>query len=114
MSSKPYSDMSQLQSSLLVARSAKVLCTTVFVSGRDPDEALNNSVLDAASYKGLRGWPSSPNLYYCVVVLAVLEPGALVAGVGFRLFQLPAREAADVGIGVVLGLYKPLLFPENV
>jgi len=53
MSDEPYSEMSGLQSSLLAARSAKVLCSAVFVSGRDPDEAIRNSVLDAASYRGL-------------------------------------------------------------
>jgi len=49
MESNNYSKMSILESSLFAARAAKVLCSAVFVSGRDPDEALRNSVLSGTS-----------------------------------------------------------------
>jgi CubicO group peptidase (beta-lactamase class C family) len=43
--------MDSLESSLVAARSAKVLCSAVFVSNRDPEEALKNSVLHDVSPK---------------------------------------------------------------
>ena len=49
MESNHYGEMSSLESSLFAARAAKVLCSAVFVSGRDPDEALRNSVLAGTS-----------------------------------------------------------------
>ncbi len=49
MESNHYGEMSSLESSLFAARAAKVLCSAVFVSGRDPDEALMNSVLAGTS-----------------------------------------------------------------
>ena len=49
MESNNYQKMSSLESSLYAARAAKVLCSAVFVSGREPDEALRNSVLAGTS-----------------------------------------------------------------
>jgi len=49
MESNHIRKMDSLESSLFAARAAKVLCSAVFVSARDPDEALRNSVLAGTS-----------------------------------------------------------------
>lgn len=50
MGNQPSRHMSLLESSLWAARVAKILCSAIFISNRDLDEALKNSVL---STKGL-------------------------------------------------------------
>jgi CubicO group peptidase (beta-lactamase class C family) len=52
MESQPYHDLNSLEKSLWAAEAAKILCSAIFVSHRDPKEAIPNSVL---SCTGLRG-----------------------------------------------------------
>lgn len=52
MESQPYHDLNPLEKSLWAAEAAKILCSAIFVSHRDPAEAIPNSVLCCT---GLRG-----------------------------------------------------------
>lgn len=50
---KPYKEISEYEKSLWAAKSVKILCSAVFVSGRDINEAFQNSVLSHHVFRGL-------------------------------------------------------------
>jgi len=52
LESQPYHDLNPLEKSLWAAEAAKILCSAIFVSHRDPEEAIPNSILCCT---GLRG-----------------------------------------------------------
>lgn len=50
---QPYLEISEYEKSLWAAKSVKILCSAVFVSGRDINEAFQNSVLSHDVFRGL-------------------------------------------------------------
>jgi CubicO group peptidase (beta-lactamase class C family) len=49
---QPYGEISEYEKSLWAAKSVKILCSAVFVSGRDINEAFQNSVLSHDVFRG--------------------------------------------------------------
>ena len=52
LESQPYHELNLLEKSLWAAEAAKILCSAIFVSHRDPKEAITNSVMCCAGLSG--------------------------------------------------------------